>query len=173
MFASSETIAPHGEQGADDFGPVVRGERAARECREGGLGQGRERVRGHLPGQRFQSGDHVLGRIGEGVHLGALRYQVARLAGVGEERHRGAGARHDQVLDAVQLADGLLGEVAQTLDGGQARAALQSRGEGLRQRAQAGGVRDPAGREEPGLAAGRAADQQRGGFAAAQDVGDR
>jgi len=122
--------------------------------------------------ERFESGYDVLADFSQGVHLCALGYQFARFAWIGEERHGWLGPGDDEVLDPVELAFGLFGEVGEPLDGGQVRPALKSCGEGFQERTGPCAGGDAADRPQSALAAGRAARQQRGRFTGAQDFGN-
>ena len=72
------------------------------------------------PGHPGASSDPV----GEDVHLAPLGHQVAGQVGVGEERHRGEGVGQHQVPGPLELGDGELGQIAEPLDGGDPRTAL-------------------------------------------------
>jgi hypothetical protein len=67
-------------------------------------------------GQILQGGDGVIGVAREVVHAAAFRNQVARLAGIREERHRRLGVDEDEVFQALKLQRGELGEVGEPLD---------------------------------------------------------
>ena len=88
--------------------------------------------------------------------------EVAGPAGVGEERHRRAGAGQDEVLDPGQLGLGLLGQVGQPVHARHPGAALQPRRERLGEQPRPGGDADPAGRAQAALGQGRPAEEEHG-----------
>jgi hypothetical protein len=92
---------------------------------------------------------------------------------IGEERHRRFRVDDDEVLEAVELHGGELGEVPEAVDGRPAGPALQPGGERLAQQLGAGGVRCAAGGDQGRFPARGPADEQGAGRARAEDVGDR
>ena len=80
------------------------------------------------------------------------RDQVARHAGIAEERHRRPGAREHDRSESRQRGDGLIGKVRQPFDRRRARAALPARRKCLAHQRAAGGGGDARGGSQPALA---------------------
>ena len=133
------------------------GRRRRRGLGERRLGPGRDLVR-----EQVEGGLDVLVGFGQDDDGTAGRDQVAGPAGIGEERHRRAGAGQDEVLDPGQLGLGLLGQVGQPVDARHPGAALQPRRERLGEQPRPGRDADPAGRAQAALGQGRPAEEEHG-----------
>ncbi len=121
--------------------------------------------------QRFQRPGRVVGPGGEGVHLAPLGHQGAGQVGVGEERHRGEGVGQHQVPGPLELGDGELGQIAEPLDGGDPRTALDAGRERLAQELGPRGPGDPVGRSQAPPPEGVPSHQEHGGLPRAQGLG--
>ena len=173
VFASSLTIAPSGSSAPIALRDRLRVQRAART-----IGPARRRAaRAPSAGAPSASASassaaSASDAVGdELVDLAAFRRQHARQVRVREERDRLLGVDEHEVAQALQLRDRELGEVAEPVDRGQARAAFEPRRERLAQELGAGRLRDPRRREQPAFAQRLPAEQQRRRFAAAQRLG--
>ena len=145
MFDSSTTIARSGISA-----PITSAADAEVSAPVGNCGRDAAATGAVVPGASSSANAIKAHRgtavFGEHVHLAAGRHQVAGHARVGEERDRRLGAGQHQMLGAVQLGRGGLGEVRQPLDGGDTGAAFQPRRECLAQQPGAGRLGDPRGR---------------------------
>ena len=163
-----------GQRGADRGRQRLRGERAGRAgpagptARRGGAAAGAPTASASASRAPAASSPRSASvcTVQPGGH------EVARLVGVGEEGDRGGGVDQDEVPHAVELGLGDLGQVAEPLDGRDARPAFEVGREGLAEQAAPGGRRPgwpPAGRGPQ-----RAATEEEGRWLArAQRLGRR
>ena len=106
------------------------------------------------------------------VHLAAVGNEVARLAGVGEERDRRSRAGEHEVASALELHHRELREVGEALDRRDARAALDPSGERLARTLAPVAAAIRAAARSPGARARAAAEEERRALAGAQDGRD-
>jgi len=151
-----------GQRRGDRVGQADRVQRArlGRRRRRRGLGEGRLSPGRDLVREQVEGGLDVLVGFGQDGDGTAGRDEVAGPAGVGEERHRRAGAGQDEVPDPGQLGLGLLGQVGQPVDTRHSGAALQPRRERLGEQPRPGGDADPAGRAQAALGQARPAEKK-------------
>ncbi len=142
----------------------------------GGRGRRTDRLRNCV-----QRGGAIFMRLGEIEDFASLRRAPARLAGIGEERHRRLRTNQNQLLKAAKEFHDLFGEIGNTLHTHAPGAALQPRGEGIAQQTATAFRRNAPGGMKPRRFQGRAADQdrgfpsrlQRGGDTAHRSIGHR
>ena len=159
VLASSDTMAPSGRSAPSAAADRLGGERRRSDGPgRAGLGRGDPSPVPRARSASASSGaGHVVGGPGHTVDLAAVGHEVAGLARVGEEGDRGRGVDQDQVADPVELRRGELGEVAEPLDGGQARRPASRRAGKVSHKSAGPGGRGQAGWPPRGRGAGRPA----------------
>ena len=113
-------------------------------------------------GERLEGGRDVVADAGQDVHVAAVRDEVARPVGIGEERHRRPGAGDDEVPQLGQLGDGELGQVGEPFDRRQPGAPFEVGRERLAEQAGVGGLGRPGRGSQP-AGSQRATAEEEGG----------